>query len=85
MDKKTIKKNLNYYISNQDSIIKNYQDKYVVIRNERIEIVADSWDEAFIHGFILAYRLNEDFLDYCIIHCDNDETWISSDCLNKSE
>ena len=42
MDKKTIKKNLNYYISNQDSIIKNYQDKYVVIRNERIEIVADS-------------------------------------------
>ena len=84
MDKKTIEKNLNYFISNQDSIKSDYQDKYVVIREERIEIATNSWDEAFVQGFILASQLNEDFLDYCIIHCDNNETWISSDYLNNS-
>ena len=83
MDKKAIEKNLNYVVANQDSIKKKYQNKYIVIRNERIEFVTNCWDEAFVQGFILASRLNEDFLDYCIIHCNNNETWLSSDCLNK--
>ncbi|MBP5398150.1 MAG: hypothetical protein J6Y32_05955 [Bacteroidales bacterium] len=70
MEKTKHQQNLVFFVENQKEIQNKFPNKYLVIRNQEIAFVSDDFDEAFVKGFVLAYRTKEDFLDYCIEYSD---------------
>lgn len=69
MDKQKREANFCYFFNNKEDLQNKYSGKHIVIREEKVTVVANSMDEALIQSVLLAHKTKEDFLDYCIFDC----------------
>jgi hypothetical protein len=60
-----LEKEFKYYLDNQDELVKNYNDKFIVIKDEKIIGVYDSHSDAY-NTTLLTEKLGAFLIQHCL-------------------
>jgi hypothetical protein len=60
-----LEKEFKYYLDNQDDLVKNYNGKFIVIKDEKVIGVYDSHSEAYNES-LLTEKLGTFLIQHCL-------------------